>query len=203
MLVTLKRLVELYPKATYWLQLGGLYSELNDEKRALAVFELAYRGGFLTKPENLRQLAQMFLYQNVPLKGAEVMQAAFDKKALPKNERNLTILADAYVRSKEIDKAYLPLNQAAKAGKSADLYLRLTQLLLEGEKWSKAIAAAESAIRTGKLKDKGQAYLLMGIGNYYAGKQSAARRALEKASKSKNATHSNVARQWLRLIETM
>lgn len=203
MITTLKRLVELYPKASYWLQLGGLYSELNDEKRALAVFELAYEGGFLTKPANIKQLAQMFIYQDVPLKGAEVLEAELKKKTIPRDEEHLKILADAYVRSKETQKAISPLQQAAKIARSPDLYLRLTQLLLEEEKWDMAIDSAEAAVKTGKLKDTGQAYLLIGIGNYYAGRRVPAKRALERAAKSKNATHSNVARQWLALIDTM
>ncbi len=203
MITTLKSLVELYPKATYWLQLGGLYSEINDEKRALAVFELAYEGGYVTKPNNIKQLAQMFIYQDVPLKGAQVLEKELGKKTIPRDEEHLKILADAYVRAKEVEKAVPPLQQAAKIARSPDLYLRLTQLLLEEEKWQKAVDSAEAAIKTGKLADSGQAYLLMGIGNYYAGRKVPARRALERAAKSKNATHSNVAKQWLRLIETM
>ncbi|MEM6731022.1 MAG: hypothetical protein AAF658_05675, partial [Myxococcota bacterium] len=87
--------------------------------------------------------------------------------------------------------------------KSGDLYLRLAQLHLEGERWAAAQKAASDAVGTGKLRDPGQAHMVSGVAAYYAGKKAAARRARERAAKSKNPTTANVARQWLSLLATL
>ncbi|MEM6532004.1 MAG: tetratricopeptide repeat protein [Myxococcota bacterium] len=201
---TLTRLIELYPKASYWLQLGGVYGELDDEKRSLAVYQLAYAGGFLSDPNHIKNLAQMLVYQNVPLRGAQILEKEMDTtKRIEVNVDNLKILADAWVRAKELDTAVKPLARAAKLGKSGELYLRLAQLHLESERWDAAVKAAGDAVSTGKLKDSGQAYLIRGIAAFYGGKRGAAMKALQRASRSKNATTANVARQWLALISSV
>ncbi|MEL6340755.1 MAG: tetratricopeptide repeat protein [Myxococcota bacterium] len=203
LIATLKKLIEFYPKGSYWVQLAGMYGDIGDQKRSLAVYELAYYGGFVTRPSELKNLAQMLIAQNVPLKGAQVLEDEMKKKRLPRDGDHLKLLADAYVRAKEFDKAVTPLNQAAKMGKSGDLYLRLAQLHIEQERWQKAIQAASSAVNTGKLKDPGQAHLVRGIASFYAGQKGAAIKALNQAQKSKNSTTANVARQWLALISSM
>ncbi|MEO1481950.1 MAG: tetratricopeptide repeat protein [Myxococcota bacterium] len=201
---TLTRLIELYPKTSYWLQLAGIYGELNDEKRSLAVYQLAYAGGFLVDPSHIKNLAQMLVYQNVPLKGAQILEKEMNTtKRIETNVDNLKVLADAWVRAKELEIAVKPLSRAAKLGKSGELYLRLAQLHLESERWGPAVKAASDAVSTGKLKDSGQAYLIRGIASFYDGKRSAAVKALQRAAKSKNATTANVARQWLTLISSV
>ena len=59
-----KRLVEIYPKRSYWLQLSSVYNELGDTRRALASLELAYAQGFVTRSNELISLVSLYLDQN-------------------------------------------------------------------------------------------------------------------------------------------
>ncbi len=55
----LERLVKLYNKPEYWVQLGGMYGETGAEKKQLAVLEAAYQQGFMKSKSDLRQLSQV------------------------------------------------------------------------------------------------------------------------------------------------
>ena len=59
----LERMVKLYNKPEYWVQFAGMYGETGQEKQQLAIIEAAYQQGFLTSKSDLRQLAQVYLYQ--------------------------------------------------------------------------------------------------------------------------------------------
>ena len=56
----LERLVKLYNKPEYWVQLGGMYGETGAEKKQLAILEAAYQQGFMKSKSDLRQLSQVY-----------------------------------------------------------------------------------------------------------------------------------------------
>ena len=55
MLVILKELIEEYPKDTYVLTLAGVYSELGDTKKQLALTEALYEKGYIDGKTTRRQ----------------------------------------------------------------------------------------------------------------------------------------------------
>ena len=57
MLVVLKELIQEYPKDTYVLTLAGVYSELGDTKKQLALTEVLYEKGYLNTASHITNLA--------------------------------------------------------------------------------------------------------------------------------------------------
>ena len=196
----LKRLVERVPKKkSYWMQLSAVYNEIGDANRSLAVMELAHRQGFLTKASEVVNLAQFYLQQGIPTKGAALVRSGLEGGLLENNYKNTRLLATCLVYSRSYEQAFGPLGRAAGMAEDGDLYIQLAQLHMAAEAWPKAAAAVEAALRKGKLTDEGNAHLLLGIIHYSQDKMGAARRAFEKAIRFKKTK--KPATQWLRSLE--
>ena len=181
-----------------WIQLAAMYSQVNDDKRALAVMELAYRAGVLEKKTDFIQLGQRLLSEEIPFKAGKVLQTALKDGKIERNAESTKLIATAWVQSRDTDKAAPALNAAGKLAKDGELYYRLAQLELERENWKKAVSAAEKAIKKGGLKSKGQVYLLIGISHLRDGNLDSSRKAFERASKQKGTERP--AKSWIKFL---
>ena len=63
MLEVVKELIAYYPKDTYVLTLAGIYSELGDTKKQLALTEVLYDQGMLNTSSHITNLANLYLVQ--------------------------------------------------------------------------------------------------------------------------------------------
>lgn len=64
----METMVRLYSKPEYWIQLSGMYGEIGEEDKQLAVMEAAWQAGFVTKAQDLVTLAQLYRYHGAPYK---------------------------------------------------------------------------------------------------------------------------------------
>jgi len=197
----LKKLVELRPdKKTYWVQLASAWSELGEEKKALATLEVAYRNELLDQSGEIRNLAEMYLYHGVPYKAAQVVERGLEEEILEPDVDNLELLANAWMHAREWDAALGPLTRAAELSDKGDLWVRLGQVYVEREEWDRARRALDRALAKGDLSDPGNAQLLSGVANLNAERRGAAKRAFEQASRFDETRQS--ARRWLRYLES-
>ena len=196
----LERMIRLFPdKDDYWRQLSGIRMTLNQPAQALAVMELMKRSGRLTREPELIQLAQLYLYQEIPYKAARLLEDAMKAGQIRKSADNRTLLATAWALARERDQAIRSYRLAAQASTSADVDFTLAQLYLEDERWTEATRALETALAKSGLKTPGTAWLLLGIARYELGSVDAARDAFTKASgftRSRKSAH-----QWLSHLE--
>lgn len=177
-------LVERHPdKRTGWMQLVGLYSQVNDDKRSLAVLQLAYKMGVLKEKSDYVQLAQRFQAAEIPLEAAEVLEEAIGGKKLKIDAEVAKIVGNAYFAAREDAKAAPALKRAAGLAKDGELYLRLAQLQSENEKWEAAVNSARQALKKGGLKSPGRAHMLLGIAEARRGRNVEARKAFVQASR--------------------
>ena len=86
----LVKLVRHYNQGKYWNQLGGMYGEIGEERKQLAVMESAYQQGYIEKGSDIFNLAQLYYYHQVPYKAARLMEEAFDNGKLDKNLHKIT-----------------------------------------------------------------------------------------------------------------
>ncbi|MEO1334295.1 MAG: tetratricopeptide repeat protein, partial [Myxococcota bacterium] len=148
-------IVERHPdRKNNWLQLAALYGEVGDEKRALAVMELAKDAGALKKSDEYVQLSQRLLAEEIPWEAAKLLETSMKDGTVETNADNSKLIATAWLQSRNLDKAAPALEAAAKLAKDGDLYVRLAQLELERERWKQAISASEKALKKGGLKSK-------------------------------------------------
>jgi len=178
----IEQLVALSPgKKTYWTQLSGVYGQLEDYPKALATMQLAYSAGLVTDDSEVRRLADLLMFNDVPYRCAQVLESGIEKKIVKLDEKLYEKLANCWIAAGEVDKSIPPLTRAAEAAGSGDLFVRLGEVQMQREDWSAMQNAIQKAIDKGELKDLGNAQLLMGISLYNQKKCGDAKTWFQKA----------------------
>jgi len=195
----LEQLVARYPKKEYWKQLSGMYEQLGEDQKQLAAFELAHRQGLLTESRELVMMAQLFLFHDVPYKAAVLLEQSLADGRIAANADNWELLANSWIHAREYARSEAPLAKAAQLSDDGDLYLRLGEVYVEGERWKEAQQALEKAVSKGELSDPGQAHLLLGIAQFQHQQLDASRRSFTRATQHENSRRA--ARQWLRYLD--
>ncbi|MDG2050839.1 MAG: tetratricopeptide repeat protein [Myxococcota bacterium] len=198
-LETLKLLASYFPKKRYMVQLAAAYSGLEQEDNALATLEIANLEGWLDRESEVIQLAQRYLYAELPWQAAQALQRGLEQEIVEASADNLELLANALLSAREYDAALEPLSQAAELSENGDLYVRLGQVHLQVENWPEARKALSSALEKGELKNPGNANLLLGITNFNENRLKSARTSFRAALKDEETEKS--ARQWLQHVD--
>lgn len=197
----LRKLVRFWPqKKTYWLQLAGIEQLRGRYRQALAVQELAHQRGFLTEESELLGLISLYLHQDYPHRAARMLEDGLKDKRLSNTRKNWQLLADAWARAREFDKAIVALQRVSALAKDGKADIQLARLYMEKENWSKVSSHARKALVKGKI-DKGAAWLFAGIAALESDRLKDARSAFSKAVGYESA--GNSARQWLAFLDSM
>ena len=86
----LVQLVETAPdKKTYWMQLSAVYGQVEDYPNALGVMQLAYDAGLVTEDAEIRRLADLLLFNDVPYRGGQILEDAIEKGAVNVDDKAL------------------------------------------------------------------------------------------------------------------
>jgi tetratricopeptide (TPR) repeat protein len=197
----LAKLISNYPNLGkgYWLQLSALYDASEDNPRALAVMEIAYRKGLLTDDRDLIRLVQLNLLQGIPHRAAQILEKEIAAKRIKENAESFELLSGSWILAREIAKAEAPLARAAELAPKGDLYIRLAQIHMMQEEWSEAAASLRSALGKGGLADAANAELLLGI-SYYNEKQLPEARSWFARAQKSNAIRQQ-AQTWLQHVD--
>jgi len=197
---TLLKLISMVPaKSDYWKQLSGMFMELKEDSESVAVLALADRQGFLTTPNEIKNLYNVYMMVDLPLKAGNLMQDAIDKNRVPGDEKNLNAVADAWINARESNRAEAVLKKLAGISDKGEYYFKLGAMYGDDERWKESREMLEKALAKGNLGPKtGEAYLRLAVAAYglkdYKNAESAA---------SKAVGYDNVrgqASQWLRQI---
>lgn len=162
----LETLVVQYPKKGYWLNLATIHGALGNFEEALIRLQLAYSQDLLTTDAELRRLAQLLMFLDLPYRAALVLEKGIADGIVSQDSKAYETLSNSWIASREYDKAVEPLERAASLAAGGDLYVRLAQVHLQREKWGEAASALGRAIDKGGLASVGDAQLLMGIAIY-------------------------------------
>jgi tetratricopeptide (TPR) repeat protein len=195
----LLKLVKNFEAPKYWLQLAGMYAELGQEVKQLAVMEIAAQKSFVATGSDMFNLAQLYYYHQMPYKAATLMQKAMHEGKLPEDERNLTFLAQSWNLAKETQKAIPAMLAAAKLSETGELYAQLGQMYLNMDKWQQAIAASQQAIEKGGLRNGGMSHLVIGMAQFNVGEYNEALNQLAKAQEFDGSR--GMAKQWSKFVE--
>lgn len=161
-----KILVTQWPKKQYWLQMGGLYAEVDDEDRQRAAYWSTYEQGLMERSQEITATAQLLMLAEVPYKAAQILQAGLNDGSIEATPGNYRLAAQAWQMSQENDKALDPLRKAAEgeedAGDRGDLYLRLAESYNAVSEYEECAAAARDALQQGGFDNKGRTNMLLG-----------------------------------------
>jgi tetratricopeptide (TPR) repeat protein len=200
MLIVLEELVEAYPKDTYVLTLAGVYSELGDTKKQLALTEALFEKGYIDGKTHAVNLANLYLLHGIPYKAATVLEKEMDNGTVPSDVRNLRLLSQAWYSAREDRKAIPPLVKAAAMGDDGELYIRLAQSYLNLEQWNEAADAAKKGIAVGGLKRSDTANIMYGMALFNQKKLEQARRVFIAAGKDKRSKRAS--EQWIKYVDS-
>jgi tetratricopeptide (TPR) repeat protein len=188
-----------YPNKAYWSQMAAVYAQLDRMDKSLAVQQLAKSEGFVTESRDLTRIAQMFMVEGLPHRGAEVMQKGIQDGSIEKTEQAYQTLSDTLLQSREWEQALEPLSEAASLHKNGSLYVRLAQVNLQLGRWTDARSALNLAFEKGDLSDEGQAHILFGIAAASDKKWNASVAAFKRAAKFDGTRE--VAGKWIAYVE--
>ncbi|KGE04081.1 tetratricopeptide repeat protein [Pseudohaliea rubra] len=196
----LEELLFFYPKKQYWVQLSYVYSERQNESRQLAAMETAYDQDMLEKDGEYRNLASLFLSQNVPYKAGKVLREGFEEEIVEDNSKSWELLAGAWRQAQEIDWAIPAMEKAAAKSDSGDLYARLGSIYLDGEQYEKAIESINKGLQRGGVKRPDNARLVLGMAYFNTNQYEKARDAFRAAGRDERSKQ--YARQWMKYMNS-
>jgi tetratricopeptide (TPR) repeat protein len=189
-----EELVKIFPdNKANWTQLGFFYMLVEDYKKGLSTFEMAYDQGYLTKAAEIKALTQLYATNEIPYKAAVVFEKNVESGLIKRDDKALTNLANSWHQAKNHLKAAKYYGEAAKMNSDPDLYRKQGTLLLTAEKYSDALAALQKALDEG-ADDRGRIHMAMMEANFYTGKYRSAYKHVLAAKKDKSTSRS--ARSW-------
>ena len=217
-------LVNLYPKKIYFLQLGGVYGELDREKDYMITLKAAHAKDLLDKQSEYLALAQLLLLNQNPYWAAEVIVSGQKKittytetvkdkvtgeekkientgPVVKDTEKNLRLLADSWRMAQEIDKAIPVLEKAAKLSKEGKPYVLLGNLYLSEDKVQLAVDAILKGLKKGKIDKLSQVHLTLGQAYFELQKFDEAKKEFRIAARDKDKTIKSTANNWIKYTE--
>lgn len=193
-------LVTNYPKDTYFLQLSGLYGLQGDQKKQLEVMHAAFLGGYVTKSSDVLNLARLYLAQDAPQRGVDLILAKMRDKTLDVNDENLQLLAQAMSLAKDTEQSVPVLVKLASISGESKHYNYLGQAYTQLGDWPKAAQAFNDAIHGKNVSNPSSLEMQLGTALYNGGKLIEARNAFQIASTSP--TERDTASNWMKFIST-
>ncbi|MCB1692938.1 MAG: tetratricopeptide repeat protein [Pseudomonadales bacterium] len=195
----LEQLIKHYPKKQYWMHLAGMYSETDQDDKALSAYYAAYTQGMFTKETEIVMLAQRLLNAEVPYEAAQILEKGFKDGIVEENEKNIKLLATAYTMAQDMGKAIDAWRDATKYADNGELYYRLAQALSQQDRHKEAVVAYQSALDKGGLgKDVPDVNFWMGISLMQLERWDEATKAFREAAKDKDKAKN--ARQYIQYI---
>lgn len=186
--------VRIFPDdKTQWTQLGFFYMLVEDHKKALSTFEMAYNQGYLTKAAEIKALSQLYSMNDIPIKSAQVLEKHVKSGLVKKEERMLTSIATSYQQAKEFSEAATYYGESAKMTSDPDLYQKQGMVYYAMERYNDAIIALQKALDNGSEKT-GAIHLAMMQANFDKGDFKAAYEHVLEAKKDRSSARN--ARSW-------
>ena len=150
----LEKLIAMYPnRASPWRQLAGVYLYLNEHKKAFVTLDMAYSMGYLKRKTGLLNLASLYIDQGLPYQSGRFLEENMKKNRIPRNQKNLELLAEAFYLSREGEKSLAYLKEASKKARSVKFFIKYGQRLLHEEKWKSAESVFKKALAFQEIKN--------------------------------------------------
>ena len=135
----LEQLVAQFPsRKEYWKQLLGVYLKLDQSKKALITLELASKMGYLKTQTEYLTLASLYINEEIPLKGAQILNQKIKEKLIQPKPEYLKLRAEAYWMARENKKAMTSFKEAILKAKDENIYIIYGNLLIQEERWKQA-----------------------------------------------------------------
>ena len=195
-----KTLLQSWPKKNYWFSLAGAYTELGEDNNLIYAYDAAHTQGMLEKESELVTMAQLFMQAEVPYKAAKLLDSEIEGGRVTGNAKNYRLLSQAWQLAQEDAEAIPALQAAAKDTSDGELDVRLGNAYLNLAQYDKCVAAVQTGLRKGGLKNPDNAQISLGMCLYNEKKYRDSIAAFRDASKVRRSQ--KIAGQWISVIES-
>ena len=196
----LRTMIEIWPKREYFVQLSAMYGQEGDDGAQLALYHVVHEAGWLTRSNEIIQMAQLLLQADAPVHAAMILQTGLDDGTIESNERNWRLLAQSWQLAQEDLKAVPALTHAAGLAEDGTIDINLAQSYQNLYEWGSCVDSAREGIRKGDLRREDQAYMILGACLFELKEYTAARNAFEEAAED-DRSRSN-ARSWVQYVNS-
>lgn len=183
----------------WWMQLASTYRLLKQDKKALAIYELAYQQGFMSSSSEIKRLATFRASLGVPYQAALLLESAIRNKQVRGNAKSYKMLAMFWQAAREHDKAQQYWGKSAAITGNATHYLTQVQLLHLLGRYDKMLTVL-ALIKSDNITLQGKVALTQVQALFELKKYQQAKR-IANASVD-NPSCKKRALQWVRLLDT-
>jgi tetratricopeptide (TPR) repeat protein len=134
----------------------------------------------------------------VPYFAGSVMQRGFEDELVDDKSKNYELAGSAWAQAREVEKSIPMMEKAAAKSDEGELYVRLGNVYLDGDQFSKAADSVQKGLEKGGVKRPDQARLVLGMSYFNLGEYDKARRAFRAAGKDKRSK--TYSQQWIKYI---
>lgn len=196
----LEDLIRLYPKKQYWIQLASIYGELDDQKKQLAVLELAHLQGLLTSETEIKTLASLLLNNDLYLRAGKILSKGLDDGVITSTLEHWRLLAQAWTMAQENERAIPALTKASELSSDGKLDIILAQTYINLDRWEDAVGAIRRGLSKGGLDRPDQAQVMLGQTYFEMENFDEARSAFLAAQSDRRSRQ--LAAQWINYIDS-
>jgi hypothetical protein len=173
-------------------------SDKGKEAQAAGVLRSAYDSGSLTSEKDIIQLAEIYGYTEKYADATSVLTGAMAKGLVQPSARVYQLLGDSYYNSQKAAQAIEAYGKGAPMAGDGNLFKQHGHLLIEAKRWKEAQSSLKQAFAKGKLKNQGEALILLGTAESELGNRQA---AIDAFTKAKGFPESKTtAETWLKTI---
>jgi Tfp pilus assembly protein PilF len=143
-------------------------------------------------------MAYLYLSAEVPYFAGSVMQRGFEDELVDDKSKNYELAGSAWAQAREVEKSIPMMEKAAAKSDEGELYVRLGNVYLDGDQFSKAADSVQKGLEKGGVKRPDQARLVLGMSYFNLGEYDKARRAFRAAGKDERSK--TYSQQWIKYI---
>ncbi|MGR5065683.1 tetratricopeptide repeat protein [Photobacterium sp. DNB22_13_2] len=181
----LKTLTSKYPqKKRYWMQLSGVYMELNQERNSLATLESAYKLGLFDEEKEFLRLANFQAYRGIPFRAAKTLKQEMANGNISNTVKHLDKLANFWLQAKELDLAITAYRSAYEQEPTARTQLKIARLMLQAQQYRQATEFALQPAPGAESGDKAELAYLRGMAHFELNQLGSALKAMKVAAQS-------------------
>jgi len=128
------------------------------------------------------------------------MQKGLDDEVVEEKSKNFELAGSAWAQAREVAKSIPMMEKAAAKSDEGELYVRLGNVYLDGDQFSKAADSVQKGLKKGGVKRPDQARLVLGMSYFNLGEYDKARRAFRDAGKDDRSK--KYSQQWIKYINS-
>ncbi len=199
--LVVRKMLQYWPdKMKYWDILFGAYLELGEDKNALDALMVAYARNLVDTESRIMSAVQLNMALDIPFSAGTILEDGIEAGRVARTKKNLEILLQAWLSSREFERAIATINEIAPMSGDGEYYMRKAGIYNEMGEWQKVATAATQALDAG-VKKPADAHVLVGMAYSELGRLQDSMTAFRQARALADERGRRAADAWIAFVE--